>query len=224
MLFHWDRKKKKSCRLRVAQVWSGKQWGGQFIPRIGMEAVVEFLEGDPDRPLVVGTVYNGDYKHPYKVPDNKTQSGVKSDSSIGHGGYNEFMFEDKKNAEQIKMHAEKDHDVVVLNKETWQIGREFTDGGASRSTTLVMGDDELTIATGGQTITLMRDRTITAAGNQTTTTMGNQTMLAAMNIVITAQMNVVITGLQSIQLVCGASVISMTPLGITIASPNTVVA
>ncbi len=148
VLFHWDRKKQKSCRLRVAQLWSGKQWGGQVIPRIGMEVVVEFLEGDPDRPLVVGTVYNGDNKLPYGLPDNKTQSGMKSDSSIGHSGYNELMFEDKKDAEKITMHAQKDHEVVVLNKESWQIGQQFIGGGASRSTLLIQGNDELTISDG----------------------------------------------------------------------------
>ncbi len=105
--FFWDREPKKSCPVRVAHAWSGKQWGTQFIPRIGMEVVVEFLEGDPDRPLVTGCVYNGDNKVPYDLPDNKTQSGTKSDSSKGHHGYNEFMFEDKKGDELIRMHAAK---------------------------------------------------------------------------------------------------------------------
>ena len=70
-----------SRRVRVAQVWSGKGWGGQVIPRIGQEVVVEFLEGDPDQPLVIGTVYNDQYKHPYELPANKTQSGLKSNST-----------------------------------------------------------------------------------------------------------------------------------------------
>jgi type VI secretion system secreted protein VgrG len=96
--FHWDRDKKPSRRVRVAQVWSGKTWGGQIIPRIGQEVVVEFLEGDPDRPLVVGTVYNNDYKHPYGLPANKTQSGLKTESTKGGGGYNELMYEDKERA------------------------------------------------------------------------------------------------------------------------------
>ena len=124
--FHWDREPQKTCPIRVAQVWAGKQWGGQFIPRIGMEVVVEFLEGDPDRPLVTGCVYNGDNKYPYTLPDNKTQSGLKSDSSKGHNGYNEFMFEDKKDGPRfIRMHAEKDHLVEILNSETTEIGQKF---------------------------------------------------------------------------------------------------
>lgn len=163
VLFHWDRKKMNSCRLRVAHVWAGKQWGGQFIPRIGMEALVEFLEGDPDRPLVVGAVYNGDYKHPYALPDKKTQSGVKSDSSIGHGGYNEFMFEDKKDSEKVRMHAQKDHQVVVLNTETWDIGEKFKGGDAeTRTTKLHQGSDKLTIAVGNQTIDIAKNLKTTA--------------------------------------------------------------
>ena len=105
--FYRDREPQKSCPIRVAQCWSGKQWGEQHIPRISMEVVVEFLEGDPDRPLVVGCVFNGDNKYPYDLPNNKTQSGWKSDSTKGHYGYNEFMFEDKKGSELIRMHPQK---------------------------------------------------------------------------------------------------------------------
>jgi uncharacterized protein involved in type VI secretion and phage assembly len=98
-----------ACPIRVAQCWSGKQWGEQHIPRVGMEVVVEFCEGDPDRPLVTGCVYNGDNKYPYDLPSNKTQSGWKSDSSKGHGGYNELMFEDKKGYAEVRFHAQKDN-------------------------------------------------------------------------------------------------------------------
>ena len=125
--FYWDRDDKRSCWLRVAQIWAGGRWGGQFIPRVGMEVVVEFLEGDPDRPLVVGAVYNGDNKYPYGLPDNKTQSGVKSNSSKGGAGYNEFMFEDAKNSEEIRMHAQKDFDATILHAETSRDRRELRD-------------------------------------------------------------------------------------------------
>lgn len=164
--FYWDREPQKTCPIRVAQVWSGKQWGGQFIPRIDMEVVVEFLEGDPDRPLVTGCVFNGDNKYPYKLPDNKTQSGLKSDSSKGHGGYNEFMFEDKKGSEDIRMHAERDHDVTVRHAETWTIGEIFTPpkGSPSRTATLQNGDDQLTIEMGDQTVSI-------PMGSQSTTAM-----------------------------------------------------
>jgi type VI secretion system secreted protein VgrG len=163
LLFHWDRKEMKSCRVRVAQVWAGKQWGGQFIPRIGMEAVVEFLEGDPDRPLVVGAVFNGDNEFPYALPKQKTQSGIKSDSTLGHGGYNELMFDDAKDSELIRMHAQKDHQVTVLNTETNEIGEKFQGGiGASRTTTLDKGSDHLTIQAGDQIIKISGNQAVTA--------------------------------------------------------------
>ena len=126
MKFFWDREPQKTCPIRVAQVWASKQWGGQFIPRVDMEVVVEFLEGDPDRPLVTGCVFNGDNKYPYKLPDNKTQSGLKSDSSKGHDGYNEFMFEDKKGSEEVRFHAQKDLDSVIENDETRKVGNNQT--------------------------------------------------------------------------------------------------
>lgn len=155
--FYWERKNLTSCPVRVAQLWSGKKWGGQYIPRVGQEVVVDFLEGDPDRPLVVGTVYNGDNKYPYALPDQKTVGGIKTDSTKnGGGGYNELNFEDKKNSEQIGMHAEKDLKIVVLNSETREIGERFIPpmGSPSRATTLKNGDDNLTLQMGSQTITI----------------------------------------------------------------------
>ena len=139
--FYWDREPQKSCPIRVSQSWASKQWGEQFIPRLGMEVVVEFLEGDPDRPLVTGCVYNGDNKHPYKLPGLKTQSGLKSDSTKGHSGYNEFMFEDRKGNELVRMHAQKNHEVTVLHDEVWTIGND-------RFTQVEKGDDILEIDKG----------------------------------------------------------------------------
>src|SRR3954453_5230540 len=155
--FFWDRKKKGSCRLRVAQVWSGKRWGGQIIPRVGQEVVVEFLEGDPDRPLVIGTVYNDEYKLPYEIPSNKTIAGIKSDSSKGGGGYNEWNFEDKKGSEKIGLHAEKDYERVIRHAETRTIGETFG-SGTSRTTTLKNGDDRLDIENGSQHVTISKDQ------------------------------------------------------------------
>ena len=158
MWFYWDRKKhkeKRSCKLRCAQVWSGKKWGGQFIPRVGMEAVIEFLEGDPDRPLVVGTVYNDEYKPPYELPDKKTIAGIKSDSTKGGNGYNEWNFDDTKKSEKIRMHAEKDHEVdTIRHAENRTIGEvfEIPMGSPSRKTTIQKGDDNLTLETGSQKI------------------------------------------------------------------------
>jgi len=162
--FHWDREPKKSCPVRVAQTWAGKKWGAIFIPRIGMEVVVDFLEGDPDRPLVTGCVYNGDNKVPYDLPANKTMTGWKSDTSRHNGGYNEFVFDDQRDSEKIRMHAERDHEVTVKHAETWTIGETFTPaaGSPSRKTTLKHGDDQLTIETGNQTIKVAKSISTTA--------------------------------------------------------------
>jgi type VI secretion system secreted protein VgrG len=150
--FHWDRDKKPSRRVRVAQVWSGKTWGSQHIPRIGQEVVVAFIEGDPDRPLVVGTVYNDEYRFPYKLPDNKTQSGLKSDSTKGGGGYNEIKYEDKKGSEKIEVHAQKDLDTVVENNETRKIGEDQTiDVGETISVT---AGKRIVLRVGQSTITV----------------------------------------------------------------------
>lgn len=168
--FYWDRKNDQSCRVRVAQTWASNRWGAQVIPRIDQEVVVEFLEGDPDRPLVTGCVYNGDNRVPYALPDNKTMTGMKSDSSKGHNGYNEFVFEDKKMSEKIRMHGEKDHEVKIRNSETWNIGEIFPTpkGQPSRETTLVKGDDKLTIQTGDQNITIAQEQNLTIGMNRTT--------------------------------------------------------
>jgi type VI secretion system secreted protein VgrG len=126
--FHWDRVGKKdensSCRVRVAQDWAGKNWGSIYIPRIGHEVIVSFLEGDPDRPIVTGCVYNGDLKPPYTLPANATQSGVKTRSakSGGEKNFNEIRFEDKKGSELLHIHAEKDLTIDVENNATWRIG------------------------------------------------------------------------------------------------------
>lgn len=117
--FNWDREGKvneaSSCWVRVAQTWAGNKWGTMFIPRIGMEVLVHFLEGDPDQPIITGCVYNPQTMPPYTLPDEKTKSTIKSNSSKGGGGFNEFRFEDKKGSEQIFIHAEKNQDIRVKN-------------------------------------------------------------------------------------------------------------
>jgi type VI secretion system secreted protein VgrG len=193
--FYWDRKKKRSCKLRVAQVWSGKKWGGQFIPRVGQEAVIEFLEGDPDRPLVIGTVYNDEYKPPYDLPDKKTIGGIKSDSTKGSGGYNEWQFEDKKGSEKIGLHAEKDYDLVIRHAETRNIGETFG-SGTSRDTTIQNGDDKLDVQNGSQSVKISKDQTVDVMKT------------------ITVTANV------SIELRVGASKILLEQSGITIQAPT----
>jgi type VI secretion system secreted protein VgrG len=124
--FHWDREGKNnadsSCWVRVAQVWAGKRWGASFWPRIGQEVIVAFQEGDPDQPIIVGSVYNSGQMPPYlgEGPDGKHKndnkvSGVKSNTTLGGVGYNEWRFDDTKGKEQVFIHAEKDHDLRVKN-------------------------------------------------------------------------------------------------------------
>jgi type VI secretion system secreted protein VgrG len=131
--FHWDRyseaDENSSCWIRVAQVWAGKKWGAMYIPRIGQEVIVEFIEGDPDRPIITGRVYNDQTKPPYELPAEKTKSTLKSNSSKGGGGFNEIRFEDKKDSEQIFIHAEKNLDIRVKNDRFETIG---TDGVGNR--------------------------------------------------------------------------------------------
>ena len=130
--FYWDRvgkdNEKSSCWVRVSQPWAGKNWGAMWIPRIGQEVIVSFLEGDPDRPLITGRVYNAEQTVPYDLPDHQTVSTFKSRSSKGGGSdnFNEIRFEDKKGSEQIFINAEKDMDLRVEND-----SREFV--GANRN-------------------------------------------------------------------------------------------
>jgi type VI secretion system secreted protein VgrG len=126
--FHWDREGKRdensSCWVRVAQNWAGKRWGVIFIPRIGQEVIVEFLEGDPDQPIITGRVYNAEVMTPYELPREQTKSTIKSNSSKGGGGFNEVRFEDAKGKEQLFIHAERDMDIRVKNDRREWIGKD----------------------------------------------------------------------------------------------------
>jgi len=125
--FHWEENgahnQTSSCWVRVSQSWAGKGWGHQFIPRIGMEVVVSFLEGNPDRPLVTGCVYNGDNDPPFALPAHKTRSGIRTDSSIGEG-FNELRFEDAAGQEEVYIHAQKDKRVYVRNDHAREVGND----------------------------------------------------------------------------------------------------
>lgn len=129
VLFHWDRyaeaNEKSSCWIRVSQSWAGKGWGSMQIPRIGQEVLVDFLNGDPDRPIIIGSVYNGSTMPPYALPANATRSGTKTRSSIGGSGFNEFRIEDKLGEEQIFIHAERNQDIRVKNSQYEWIGNEL---------------------------------------------------------------------------------------------------
>jgi type VI secretion system secreted protein VgrG len=212
--FYWDRDKRPSRRVRVAQMWSGKTWGGQFIPRINMEVVIEHLEGDPDQPLVVGTVYNGDNKFPYAMPDKKNRAGLKSESTKnGSGHYNELYFDDTKGSDEIHMQAERDYTAIIKNTSTTTIATAFQGftGDAARTVEIKNGNDVLTIDQGSQAVTIQRDQTTTLKeGNQTTTLdQGNQSTSVNMGKIETEAM-------QSIELVVGQNSIKIDQEGVTI--------
>ena len=126
--FHWDRESKanenSSCWMRVGQLWAGTMWGAIYIPRIGQEVIVDFLEGDPDRPIVIGSVYHGTNMPPYALPAEKTKTTIKSNSSKGGGGFNEIRLEDKKGSEQVFVHGEKDLDIRIKHDRMEYIGNE----------------------------------------------------------------------------------------------------
>lgn len=169
--FHWDQKGEKdensSCWVRVAQGWAGKGWGQMFLPRIGHEVVVSFLDGDPDRPLVTGSVYNAEQTVPYNLPAEQTKSTIKSNVSKGGGGFNEIRFEDKKDAEEVFLQAERDYNRVVKNNETVKIGFEKKKDGnqtidvyKNRSITVEEGDQSLHVKKGNETHTVAGTRSV----------------------------------------------------------------
>jgi uncharacterized protein involved in type VI secretion and phage assembly len=146
--FHWDRAgkfdDKSSCWIRTMQPWGGAGWGVQFIPRVGMEVVVIFEGGDPDKPIVLGSIYNGTHPSPFVLPQDKTRSGWRTQSSPGGKGFNELSFEDAASAEQIYMHAQRDHDEVVERDHTAKIGNDERISVKRERTLTVGGDHHLT--------------------------------------------------------------------------------
>ncbi|SNS13064.1 MULTISPECIES: type VI secretion system Vgr family protein [unclassified Azospirillum] len=219
--FHWDQEGKKdensSCWVRVAQGWAGKNWGSFFLPRIGQEVVVSFLEGDPDRPLVTGSVYNGEQPVPYALPDNQTKSTVKSNVSKGGGGYNEFRFEDKKGEEEVYLQAEKDFTQLVKNQRKATINEAddlLTIDKGNRTTTITKGNDTLTIsegdlttqvAKGKETHSVKGTRAVTVEGDETHTSKADVTWNVTGDFTLKVNGNITIQAGGSITLKGGTS-------------------
>ena len=223
--FHWDRvgasDENSSCWVRVAQGWAGKGWGAFTLPRIGMEVVVSFLEGDPDRPLVTGCVYNASAMPPYPLPDEQTISTVKSQSSKGGEGFNELRFEDEKGAEELYMHAERDFLRVVKNNDALKVGFETADKGdqtidIKNDQTVKIGHDQIENVDNNQTVTVKVDQKTKVGGDQTIGIDGAQKIKAGTTIVIEAG--------TSIELKVGASSIKIEAGKISIKSPEIEVA
>lgn len=243
--FHWDREGKfdenSSCWMRVSHPWAGKNWGMIAIPRIGQEVIVDFLEGDPDQPVITGRVYNADQMPPYDLPANMTQTGIKTRSSKGGSGANanEIRFEDKMGEEHLLIHAEKDQMIEVEHDETHSVGHDRTKTVEHNETTEVKNDRTETVGN-NETITIKNDRTETVKGNETIsitkdrkeTVEGNETIAITKDrtetvqgkekVDITGTLDHTITGAAtytsptSIKLVVGGSTVEVTPSGITL--------
>jgi type VI secretion system secreted protein VgrG len=188
--FHWDRYGKKnensSCWVRVSNPWAGANWGGMAIPRMGQEVIVDFLEGDPDQPIITGRVYNADQMPPYALPANATQTGIKSRSSKGGGGanFNEIRFEDKKGSEQVFLHAEKNQDIEVEKDETHWVGNDRKKNIDHDETTVVKNNRTETVGV-NEKIDIGANRTETVGANETISVSGNRTETVSQNEVVT---------------------------------------
>ncbi|MCP3940953.1 MAG: type VI secretion system tip protein VgrG [Desulfobacteraceae bacterium] len=157
--FHWDREGKKdektSCWMRVSQKLAGPGWGAVFIPRIGQEVIVDFLDGDPDRPIVTGAIYNGDNKPAYPLPDEKTKSTIRTQSTPGGEGYNEIRFEDKKGEEELYIQAEKDRTELIKNDSTTTVKNDSFLTVEKNRTTIIKGEkDSLSVEAGTRSISV----------------------------------------------------------------------
>lgn len=214
--FHWDREGKNdensSCWVRVAQVWAGKNWGAMHIPRIGQEVIVDFLEGNPDRPIITGCVYNADQMPPYELDANKTQSGIKSRSTKNGSAenFNEIRFEDKKGEEELYVHAEKNFTRVVENNDTHKVGFDKKSPGDQkidiyndRTVSLEQGNESLTVKMGN------RSTEIKQGNDELKIAMGNRVVKVDLGKISEEAM-------QSIELTVGQSSIKIDQTGITI--------
>ena len=217
--FHWDREgrynENSSCWMRVSQNWAGKRWGTVFVPRIGQEVIVDFLEGDPDQPIVTGCVYNGDSMPPYSLPAEKTKSTIKSNSSKGGGGFNEIRFEDLKGSEQLFIHAERNHDLRIQRDRFEWVGNESH---------LIVKKDRLEKVEGDKHLQVTGDRnervngTVSLrAGMEIHRQAGMRYALeAGTEVHLKSGMNLVIESGATLTLKVGANFISLDPSGISI--------
>ncbi len=205
--FFWDREGKQdqesSCWVRVSQGWSGKGWGAMFIPRIGMEVIVDFLEGDPDQPLVTGAVYNAQQTPPYPLPAERSKSTVKTNSYKGDG-FNELRFEDKSGSEEIFVHAQKDYNEVILHDHTTDVGNDQTlKVGHDQSETV--GNNQTVGVGNDQSITVGHDQTVQIDNDQNTTVSGHMMVTIAKTLTETVGINYAETVGMAMELTVGAS-------------------
>ena len=190
--FPWDREGKKddtsSCWIRVSQPWGGVSYGGMFLPRVGQEVLVQFLEGDPDRPVIVGRVYNGENPTPYGLPDKKTVSTFKTASSPGGNGSNELRFEDAAGSEEIYLHGQLDMNTVIERDRTQKFGRDTVDSVGRDRTREVVNNESITIGVdrsaqvgSNETLKVGSNQSLNVGSNQDTTSGANQELTVGAN-------------------------------------------
>jgi type VI secretion system secreted protein VgrG len=177
--FHWDRvgenDDKSSCHVRVSQQWAGPGYGFQTIPRIGNEVVVAFFEGNPDRPHIIGRVYNAENMPPYGLPDKKNQTGIRSESTKGGGGYNEIMMDDTKGSELFNVQAEKDMATLVKNDQSHSVGNDRTRDVGNDETVTVGANREVSVGA-NHTESVGGDEEITVSGSRTRSVSSTETI------------------------------------------------
>ncbi|PWI34106.1 type VI secretion system tip protein VgrG [Vibrio albus] len=228
--FYWSRDNTgNSCWVRVSQSLAGNKWGSLHIPRVGQEVIVHFINGDPDRPIVTGAVYNTEMPPPYSMPANKTQSGIKTRSSTKGTAenFNELRFEDKKGSEEVYLHAERTFTRIVENDDFLSVGFEKSDPGdqsvqiyGNRSTMLETGNDSLELKKGDQSIDIAGKQAVDIAGNQTVSIKGDQSTEINGKQQISAKGGISQKSPASIELKVGGSSIKIEPAKITIKSPQ----
>jgi len=215
--FHWDRQSQKddasSCWIRVSQPWGGAGYGGMFIPRVGQEVLVQFLEGDPDRPVIVGRVYNGEHRVPYSLPNNKSTSVVRTSTTPGGDGFNELRFEDAAGHEEIYIHAQRDLNQKIRNNHTICVNHNQSIEVKLNRQILVHGREE-------HTVSLSRETTIT--DNDSSTINGNYRIAVhgESGIIANADTHISLCAGETLTMSCGQSKIVLLPEQIMIESPK----
>jgi type VI secretion system secreted protein VgrG len=186
--FHWDREGKRdensSCWIRVSHPWAGKGWGAVAIPRIGQEVIVDFLEGDPDQPIITGRVYNAEQMPPYGLPAGGVVSGLKSNSTKGGGGYNEFIMDDTKGNELIRVHGQYDMDSTIEHDLREHVLHDRS-RDVTNNETFLIGNDQTETIGGNQTLSVAKNRTRTVTQNEIVTVALTRTHSVGVNEAIT---------------------------------------
>jgi type VI secretion system secreted protein VgrG len=220
--FHWDRAgksdDKSSCWIRVSQLSAGNGFGALQLPRVGQEVVVDFLEGDPDRPIIVGQLYNGVNLPPYSLPAHKTKSCFRSQSSPNGEGFNEIRFEDKKGEEQLFIHAEKQQDHRVKGDSLEWVGEDRHQVVLGDLYRKVSGDQHLTVA-GDRNEKVTGTVSLTAGSDLQQKVGGKHALDAGEEIHLKAGARLIVESGGRISLKVGASFIDIGPAGVSIVGP-----